>query len=189
MTMAADGGNPFERIWKEIYGFKSDVDSLNATLVELQSTIETLEARLETRIDVLNATVANLLPHNETYSATPADITGFSALFWQNMSDMSVEITLTTKSTLLIIFSAQARLSGTWRKMYVQAVVDATPANPPTAVILTESVEWASHSYTFHSPNVAAGTHTINIQWKLYDELSTGQVKERTLTVMALPTS
>ena len=142
---------------------------------------------LQTRIDMLNSTLSNIPRNNETYSTTLADISGYSALFWQNMSDMSVEITLATKSTLLIMFSAQARVSGTMRAMYVRAMVDATQANPPTAVILTESDEWASHSYTFYSPNVAAGTHTINIQWKLYDELSTGQVKERTLTVIALP--
>ncbi len=149
---------------------QNNLQNLNDTLVELQSAMETL------------------LPHNETYSTTTADITTISALFWQNMPDMSVEITLATKSTLLIMFSAQARLSGTWRQMYVQAVVDATPANStPAGVVFTESDEWASHSYTFYSPNVATGTHTINIQWKLYDELSTGQVRERTLTVIALP--
>lgn len=150
---------------------QSSLQNLNDTLVELQSIMETF------------------LPNNETYSPTLVSISTGSALFWQNMPDMSVEITLATDSALLIMFSAQARISGTWRSMYVRAMVDATPANPPNGVTLTESTEWASSSYTFYSPNAAAGIHTVNIQWKLYDELSTGQVKERTLTVLALPTS
>jgi len=142
---------------------------------------------LQTRIDMLNSTLSNILPNNLTYSMTLADISSYAALYWQNMSDMSVEITLATDSTLLIMFSAQARISGTWRSMYVRAMVDAAPANPPNGVTLTEADEWASHSYTFYIPNAAPGTHTVNIQWKLYDELTTGQVKERTLTVIALP--
>jgi hypothetical protein len=150
---------------------QDSVQNLNDTLVELQSMMGTF------------------LANNETYSATLESITTVSALFWQNMSDMSVEITLAEDSTLLILFSAQARISGTWRSMYVRAMVDDTSANPPNGVTLTESDEWASHSYTFYSSNVAAGTHTINMQWKLYDELTTGQVQERTLTVIALPAS
>ena len=142
---------------------------------------------LQARIDMLNSTLSNILPNNLTYSMTLADISSYAALYWQNMSDMSVEITLATDSTLLIMFSAQARISGTWRSMYVRAMVDAAPANPPNGVTLTESDEWASHSYTFYIQNAAPGTHTVNIQWKLYDELTTGQVKERTLTVIALP--
>ncbi|UCC33873.1 MAG: hypothetical protein JSW53_02400 [Candidatus Bathyarchaeota archaeon] len=154
-----------------ILELQETIESLNDTVVELQSAME------------------SLLSHNETYSTALIDISGYPALNWQNMSETSVEITLTANSTLLIMFSAQARVSGTGRRMIVRATVDANQANTnPVEVILTESDEWESHSYTFYSPNVAAGTHTINMQWKLWDELSTGQVKERTLTVMALPT-
>ena len=153
-------------------------------LLELQSSLQNLN---DTLVE-LQSTMGSFLANNETCSGTLASISTISALFWQNMTDTSVEIALATDSTLLIMFSAQARISGTWRSMYVRAVVDATPANPPNGVTLTESAEWASSSYTFYSPNVAAGKHVVNIQWKLYDELTTGQVKERTLTVIALPT-
>ncbi len=144
---------------------------------------------LQARIDMLNSTLSNIIPNNETYSTTPADISSYAALYWQDMSDMSVEITLATNSTLLIMFSAQARVSGTARAMYVRAMVDAALANPSNGVTLTESDEWASHSYTFYILDAAPGTHTVNMQWKLYDELTTGQVGPRTLTVMALPAS
>jgi len=144
---------------------------------------------LQARIDMLNSTLTNIMPNNETYSTTPADISSYAALYWQDMPDMSVEITLTMNSTLLIMFSAQARVSGTARAMYVRAMADGTPANPLNGVTLTESDEWASHSYTFYILDAAPGTHTVNMQWKLYDELTTGQVGQRTLTVIALPAS
>ena len=144
---------------------------------------------LQARIDMLNSTLSNIMPNNETHSTTPADISSYAALYWQDIPDMSVEITLTTNSTLLIMFSSQARVSGTARAMYVRAMVDAALANPPNGVTLTESDEWTSHSYTFYIPDAAPGTHTVNMQWKLYDELTTGQVGPRTLTVMALPAS
>jgi hypothetical protein len=144
---------------------------------------------LQARIDVLNSTLSNMMPHNETSSTTTAAISWYGALSWQNMSDMSVEITLTMNSTLLIMFSAQARVTGAARYMYVRAMVDATPVNPPNGVTLTQSDEWASHSYTFYIPDAAPGTHTVNMQWMLYDELTTGQVEARSLTVIALPAS
>jgi len=127
--------------------------------------------------------------HDETYSTALAAISGYPAILnWQDMADMIVEITLETEGTLLIMFSTQARIAGTGQEMYVRAMVDSTLANPSTGVTLTKSAEWSAHSYTFYSSNAAAGAHTIKIQWKLYDELGSGEVSGRTLTVIALPT-
>lgn len=43
ITMAEDGGNPFEKIWEALYGVESDVDSLNASLIELEKRVRALE--------------------------------------------------------------------------------------------------------------------------------------------------
>ena len=126
--------------------------------------------------------------HNETYSTTPVSISGYSAIMnWQDMPDMTVKITLKVDSTLLIIFSAQAKISGTNQQMYVRALVDSTQANPPTGITLTQASGWSACSYTFYISNVAAGTHTIRMQWMLYDALGDGQMQGRTLAVMSLP--
>lgn len=144
-------------------------------------TVNTLISDLEGRVNVLEA-------HNETCSSTLESISGYSAIFdWQDMPDMALEITLETDATLLIVFSAQALITGTGQEMYVRAIVDSTQANPSTGVTLTKSPEWASYSYTFYSSSVSPGTHTIKIQWKLYDELGSGQVTLRTLAVIAVP--
>lgn len=126
--------------------------------------------------------------HNETYSTTLEEISGYDAMFnWQDMPDMTVKVTLETDATLLIMFSAQALTTQDWLEMHVRATVDSTQANPSTGVILTKSNEWASHSYTFYSPNLATGTYTIKIEWRLNDEVGSGQVMGRTLVVTALP--
>lgn len=126
--------------------------------------------------------------HNETYSESLETISGYSAMFyWQDIPSMTVEITLETDATLLITFSAQAVTTQTWLEMHVRAMIDSTQANPPNGVVLTKSNEWASYSYTFYGPNISTGTYTIKIQWKLSDEVGSGQVRGRTLTVIALP--
>lgn len=43
VTMATDGGNPFDAIWEAICGVESDVDNLNASLVELEGRVSELE--------------------------------------------------------------------------------------------------------------------------------------------------
>jgi hypothetical protein len=53
-------------------------------------------------------------------------------------------------------------------------------------IFITESTYWTAHSFTFYQ-SVGAGTHTVTIQWRVYENTTTGQVDERTLTVIALP--
>lgn len=126
--------------------------------------------------------------HNETFSTALAEISGYSAIFnWQDMTDMTLKISLKTEATLLIMFSAQAQIAGSGQEMYVRAIVDSTEANPSTGIIFTKSTNWEGRSFTFFSSNVAAGTHTVKIQWKLYDELGSGRVQGRTLIITSLP--
>lgn len=125
--------------------------------------------------------------HNETYSNSQESISGMGALFWQDMPDMTVQLVLATEATLVIEFSTVARVTG-YNELYVRAMVDSTPANPPgvTFVASTTMTGWASYSFTFYAPNVAAGIHAIRIQWSLYDELNSGEVTRRSLIVTSL---
>lgn len=167
------------------------VEALESTVLALESVTDGLSTNVDTvntLISDLEGTVNILETHNETYSSTLESISGYSAIFnWQDIQDMEVEITLETDATLLIVFSAQASITGTGQAMYVRAIIDSTQANPSTGVTLTRSPEWASYSYTFYSSGVSSGTHTVKIQWKLHDELGSGQVTLRTLAVIALP--
>lgn len=167
-----------------LLGLQTRVEALESVTDGLSTnvdTVNTLLSDLEGRMNVLEA-------HNETCSSTLESISGYSAIFnWQDMPDMEVEITLETDATLLIVFSAQASITGTGQEIYIRTIVDSTQANPSTGVTLTKSPEWASYSYTFYSSNVSPGTHKIKIQWKLYDELGSGQVTLRTLAVIAVP--
>lgn len=124
--------------------------------------------------------------HNITFATSLETISGYPGMNWQDMPDMTVEVTVETECTLIITFSAVARISGTWEQMYVRAHVDATYANPPGGVLLTAAETWASCSYTFYSTNVAPGTHTVKIQWQIYDEIGSADVMSRTLLVTTL---
>ena len=125
--------------------------------------------------------------HNETYSNSLESISGYGALSWQAMPDMTVQLALATEATLVIEFSTVARVTG-YNDLYVQAMVDSTPANPPgvTFISSTTATGWTSYSFTFYAPNVGAGIHTIRIQWSLLDEMSSGEVNRRSLIVTSL---
>jgi hypothetical protein len=122
--------------------------------------------------------------HNETYSTSLETRSGYD-WSWQDISGMTVQITLETSCTLLIMFSAEALTTTTYLELYARATVDSIAANPP-AVTLTKLLDWASHSFTFYKSNVAPGTHTVRIQWSFNDELGSVQIRTRTLIVTSL---
>ena len=136
------------------------------------------------------------IPYNVTHSTTSetTSSTGFV-----DMPDMAVNITLTRNSTLIIMFSAEAWVTGpdpADYALYVRAMVNTTQANPVSDyLIFTTSSRFSgpgepayeSHSYTFYNPNVVAGTYPVKIQWRLWSGTTVGHVNERTLTVIALP--
>jgi len=104
-----------------------------------------------------------------------------------DMPDMSVDINVTDPSLLLITFSGQARVSVMDSPAYIRAMVNTTQADPVSSYIfLTEITQWGAQSCTFYL-SVGAGTHTVTIQWRMFVGTTTGQVDERTLTVIALP--
>jgi molybdopterin-binding protein len=105
---------------------------------------------------------------------------------FEDMPNMSVNITVTRNSTLLILFSTQAEVtSGNY--LYMRAMVNSTAAYPVSDYIfVTSNTYWNAHSFNFYQ-SVTAGTYTVKMQWRTFLGSSTGSIDERTLTVIALP--
>jgi len=122
--------------------------------------------------------------HNETYSTSLETRTGYD-WSWQDIPGMTVQITLETSCTLVVMFSAEAQTTTDFLELYARATVDSIAANPST-VTLTKLLDWASHSFTFYKPNVAPGTHTVRIQWSFNDEVGNVQIRARALIVTSL---
>ncbi len=111
-----------------------------------------------------------------------------------DMSGMSVNISLNRKSHLLILFNVEAYASeNEW--ITIRALVGQDTANPGE-IYLTPNiygsanesylVDWAAYGYNFYHPSADTGTYTIKIQWMISD--GQGYVKDRSMTVIALPT-
>jgi hypothetical protein len=111
---------------------------------------------------------------------------------WVDMPYMSVSITLARTSHIIIVFSATAYVEEHGNSIKVRAIADeATPdeAIPiPVEIVLTKATELikGTYSFTWNLPDISAGTHTVKIQW-LSSWGSTGNVADRSLTVIALP--
>lgn len=127
-----------------------------------------------------------MFPYNSTYSSGSDQTTSTS---WESMPDMAVNLTLTEKSTVLILFSTEAFLDASDNYLMVQARINSTLlAYPDTGnIYLTRQIntESGASSFNFYRPGVSAGTYTITIEWKVWFA-GTGRVNDRTLTVMAL---
>lgn len=129
---------------------------------------------------------AGAIPHNVTSSVTTETTTSTSFV---DMLGMSVNITLSRNSTLIIMFTAgTAKVWASGNYLYARAMVNSTQAEPVSDyIILTGSTVWSTHSITFYSQNVGPGNYTIKIQWRVWVGTSSGEVQDRTLTVIALP--
>ncbi len=125
------------------------------------------------------------IPHNSTQSTTVVSTTSTS---WVDMPDMAVNITVTRKSTLVIMFSTEAWSKG-GNYIYARAMIDATTQAHPisSAILITNSTDGASHSIMFYRENVSPGIYKIKIQWRMLSSLVAGYAHERALVVFALP--
>lgn len=128
---------------------------------------------------------ANAIPFNSTYGSETISKTTAS---WENITDMSVTITMERNSTLLIMFSAQSAISLDDKSICWRILVNATTALPGALYLQPpgEGNQWSSVSYTFYKPSVSAGEYTVQAQW--YVSGGTGWVANRVLFVIALPT-
>lgn len=155
--------------------------AINKTELLLQ--LQTRIASLEARVDLVEALLASARVYNVTHDTGVVFTTSTSFV---DAPGMSVDISVTEPSLLLITFSTQARVSLDDSPVYMRAMVDATQAYPASNYIfITESTYWTAHSGTFYR-SVGAGTHTVKIQWRVYEDTTEGQLDERTLTVIAL---
>jgi len=146
-----------------------------------------------TAVDIANSSLTyvkladSAIPHMVKYSKVSNSTNSTSFV---DMPDMWVNLAISRNSTLVIIFSGQAKLGGNGPyALYVRAMIGTKQANPVSdTIILTYFTEYSSQSYTFYGTEVAAGTHTVKIQWRVFQEANIAWVGERTLTVIALPT-
>jgi hypothetical protein len=125
------------------------------------------------------------IPFNSTYTTVQLDK---STATWENITGMSVQLTLQRKSTLLIMFSTQALTDAPTGSVIWRARVNATDANPGSFFAQPPSTTtsfWASFSYNFIS-KVNAGQFTIYMQWNVYGG-GLAYIGARTLFVIALP--
>ncbi len=107
---------------------------------------------------------------------------------WVDMPDMSVSITLERTSHIIIMFSATAYVQVLGNSIMVRAITDeAIPY--PVEIVLTKETQLTvgSHSFTWNLPDVSAGIYTVKIQWLVRGGIGTGNVADRSLTVIALP--
>lgn len=91
--------------------------------------------------------------------------------------------TTTGTSTIMVQFSGSASLSAAGQTMYIRATVDGTPVNP--GQMSYSGTAFSSISYAGFLPRVAAGTHTVTMQWMVTG--GTGAISNRTFTVWVIP--
>lgn len=100
---------------------------------------------------------------------------------WEPVSGMSTSLTLDEPSNLAVTFSAEAVADS--GRFFARAVVDGLV---PSDVLFAEGLApRAPRAYTFVLNNVAAGAHTVRIDW--YGEGGTLRVGPRTLSVISTP--
>jgi len=127
---------------------------------------------------------ANAIPFNFTYARGGVDKTTSD---YENITGMEVTLTLERNSTLLIMFSTEARISVSTATIHWQAKVNATYAEPGTVYLQPSSTgELGPISYNFHLEGLTAGQYTIYMLWSVTGG-ATGHVEYRTLSVIALP--
>ena len=127
-----------------------------------------------------------------SYNYSP-DEEATNSTTWVDMPYMSVSITLARTSHIIIVFSATAYVEVLGNSIKVRAIADeATPdeAIPyPVEIVLTKGTKLTkgTYSFTWNLPDINAGTHTVEIQWKVEGGTDAGVVIDRSLTVIALP--
>jgi len=127
---------------------------------------------------------AHAIPFNSTFATGMVSKTTAS---WENITGLSVTVTVERNSTLLIMFSTQTAISLPDESIMWRASVNAANALPGSIYLQPpgEGTQWSSVSYTFYKPDVSAGQYVVYIQWSVSG--GTGYVGSRTLFVMALP--
>lgn len=126
---------------------------------------------------------AYAIPFNVTRVTASASTTNTT---WNDMPGTSLNITLTRNSTLIIMFSSEARNPSNTSRIEVRALINGTAANPSYVYFTPSDVtEYGVYSYNFYRQNVSNGTYPIEMQWRVTGD--TGYVYYRSLIAIALP--
>ena len=173
-----DGKIDMKDIGAVAKAFGTSGESINKTALLLE---------LQTRIDILEA---NMFTSSSTNSSE-TDIT-FSTDY-REMLDMSLNITLTKRSRLLMMFSAVVGVYFPNDVIIVRALVNESIAGEIGFFPQIGEAEGHRHwlgfaPYTFNFLHLSdPGFYTIKIEWKI-SEGGGGVANQRTLTIIALPT-
>lgn len=99
---------------------------------------------------------------------------------WANLPHMVGDITLGSTSDLAITFCAETYATND-KRVFVRALVGGQPASPGDVVLVLGETA-GTRCFTFVKNGVAAGTHTVRIQWRV-DSGGTAHVGDRTLHI------
>ncbi len=118
--------------------------------------------------------------------ASASNIVTLTSSSLTNVPGMSTSITTTIAGDLAVTFSGEGDVSGS-SPLYVEALVDGAPASPNTAILAVGAYS-GTHSFTFVANGIAAGSHTVQMQWFTVPG-ATAHLARRSLVVQATPNS
>ena len=105
---------------------------------------------------------------------------------YENITDLSVTMTVERKCTLLIVLSVQCAISDLDYSVIWRVFVNTDQAGSLWLQPPGNASKWSSVSHTFCQPNVNPGEYTVYAQW--YVSGGTAWTASRVLYVIALPT-
>jgi hypothetical protein len=86
----------------------------------------------------------------------------------------------TQTATLTALFVTECRINTPGQHLEIRITVDGHVADPGAVTLTTESA-YSTHSHLAFKTNVAAGSHTLGVQWRVSG--GTGYVRNRSFTV------
>ncbi len=144
-------------------------------------------------VDVLDcqAATATVTASTSGRSCVPGPCDSTNSTAFALLPNATVSIGTVRPSTFVIAFSAELWMDASGDILLGRAMVDATQA-PPGGPGL---VGWTSLNYTYITvisvvfvlENVAAGTHTVSIEWRVWQGTASGYADHFALTVIAIP--
>ena len=105
---------------------------------------------------------------------------------WRHVPELYASIDTPANASLAVSVTGEASASGDGR-MFVRALIDGQPARPSDVVFARGDFNGA-RAFTFVASNLASGTHTIQIQWRV-DGGYTAYLGDHSLAVSASPDS
>lgn len=124
--------------------------------------------------------VATAPDHIYTIAAPSGPDISTSSSSFQDITHMAMSTDLAQPGDLIITFNAEAEITP-GKRMFLRALVDGQAAQP-SDVVFCASPFYGTRSFTFSAPGLAAGPHTVVMQW-LVDAGATGYLGDRTLSV------